>query len=130
LLHLNGIRQFRAVVFVRETVTNDWRNRVSEWLVDAGCLYMLARGEDCSVWDDAVDWANIDAVHSRPIPPERFVMTTWHEEETIEEVFWSATHCAEHPTVALQSNPILDITSADHELDVMKAWASALADDA
>jgi hypothetical protein len=127
---LNGMRPFRAVVLVRETVTNDWRNRVSDWLVAAGCLYVLAWGKDCSVWDDSVDWANIDAFDSKPIPPEHFVMTTWHEDETIEEVFWSATHCAEHPTVALQSDLILDIASANHEVDTIHAWAGALADDA
>ena len=126
---LVGMCPFRAVVLVRETVSDHWRNRVSDWLVASGCLYALAWGADCSAWDDALDWANIDAFDTKPILPECFVMTTWHEDETIEEVFWSAAHCAEHPTVALQSDLILDISSANHEADAMQAWSSALADD-
>jgi len=125
---LVGMRPFRAVVLIREMVSNGWRNRVSDWLVASGCLYALAWGEDCSAWDDAVDWANIDAFDTKPMPPERFVVTTWHEDETIEEVFWFATHCAEHPTVPLQSDLILDISSANREADATQAWASALAD--
>lgn len=126
---LAGMPPFCAVVLVRETVSDDWRNRVSSWLVSAGCLYALAWGEDCSIWDDAVDWANIDAFAFKPIPPERFVMTTWHDDETIEEVFWFARHCAEHPTVALESNLIIDIASVSRKIDTMQAWASAAAAD-
>ena len=52
---LGSLPRFRAVVLAREVVSNDWRNRVSDWLVAAGCLYMLAWGHECSVWDDALD---------------------------------------------------------------------------
>ncbi len=115
-------------MLVREDVSNDWRNRVSAWLVSAGCLYALAWGHECSIWDDAVDWANIDAVDFKPTPPERFVMTTWHEDETIEEVFWFARHCAEHPTIPLESNLILDIAWVSHEADTMQLWANEAMD--
>ncbi len=36
---------------------------------------MLAWGHDCSVRDDAVDWASIGEFDFKPVPPERFVMT-------------------------------------------------------
>jgi hypothetical protein len=126
---LGGFPPFRAVVLVREIVSNDWRNRVSDWLVAAGCLYMLAWGRECSVWDDAVDWANISAFDFKPIPPERFVMTTWHENESMEEVFWFATNCAEHPSIPLDLDVILDIASVAREADTMKAWAAAVSAD-
>ena len=130
LPELDGMPPFRAVVLVREIVSNDWRNRVSDWLVAAGCLYALAWGQDCSIWDDAVDWASIGAFDFKPIPPEHFVMTTWHEDETIEEVFWFAMHCAEHPTVALRSSLILDIASVEREVETLQAWRSAADADA
>ena len=122
---LDGMPPFRAVVLVREIVSNDWRNRVSDWLVAAGCLYMLAWGHDCSGWDDAVDWSSISAFDFKPIPPERFVMTTWHEDESIEEVFWFATHCAEHPTIPLEADLVLDIACIDREAETMATWRSA-----
>ena len=125
LPNLEGLPPFRAIVLVREAVSNDWRNRVSDWLVSSGCLYMLAWGIDCSVWDDAVDWSNIAAFDFKPIPLDRFVMTTWHEAEPAEEVFWFAKNCAEHPTVSLNFNLILDIASAGQETDTVTTWTNA-----
>jgi hypothetical protein len=116
---------FRAIVLVREGVSNEWRNRVSDWLVASGCLYMLAWGIDCSIWDDAVDWANISEFDFKPIPPERFVMTTWHENESIEEVFWFAKNCASHPTVAIDADMILDISTLNRMDETLSDWATA-----
>lgn len=39
---------YKAVVVVEQDVENDWRNAVSDWLVESGCLYMMAWGRDCS----------------------------------------------------------------------------------
>jgi len=61
LPELPGSAPFRVVVLVREAVSNAWRNRVSDLLVKSGCLYMLAWGVECSRWDDAVDWVNVEA---------------------------------------------------------------------
>lgn len=126
---LGDFPPFRAVVLVREIVSSDWRNQVSDWLVAAGCLYMLAWGRECSLWDDAVDWANISAFDFKPIPPERLVMTTRHEDEPMEEVFLFAKNCAEHPTVPLDVDLILDIASVAREADTMNAWTAAVAAD-
>jgi len=114
---------YRAVVLVREGVSNEWRNRVSDWLVKSGCLYMLAWGVDCSIWDDAVDWANMHEFDFESTPLERFVMTTWHEHETIDEFFAFAKNWASHPTVAVDANVILDISSEDREAETLAAWA-------
>jgi hypothetical protein len=116
---------FRAVVLVREAVTNEWRNRVSDWLVTSGCLYMLAWGVDCSIWDDAVDWTSLHEFDFGDIPPERFVMTTWHDDESIEEVFSFARSWATHPTVAVDANVILDISFESRESQTISAWSDA-----
>src|SRR3546814_2317896 len=48
---------YRAVVIIEAPVTAEWRSLVSAWLVKSGCLYMMAWGPDCSLWDDSVDYA-------------------------------------------------------------------------
>ena len=68
----------------------DWQDEVSRWLVDSGCLYMMAWGPRCSSWDDSVDWANIGSFGDEEIPDAAFVMTTWHDDEPLDEVFWFA----------------------------------------
>lgn len=125
LPNLDGIPPFRAVVLVREIVSNDWRNQVSDWLVAAGCLYMLAWGQECSAWDDSVDWANIAQFEFEPIPPERSVTTTWHKDETMEEVFWFARHCARHETIPIDFDLVIDIAPVGREAEVMAAWTGA-----
>src|SRR5205085_10605757 len=38
---------YRAVVVIDATHSDEWQNEVSKWLVDTGCLYMMAWGENC-----------------------------------------------------------------------------------
>lgn len=46
---------FRAVLILEKSVSNEWQQQVSQWLVSSGCLYMMAWGINCSSWDDSVD---------------------------------------------------------------------------
>jgi len=82
-----GLRPFAAIVAIESEVAPEWQWQVSKWLVESGCLYMLAWGRECSSWDDSVDYANLNAFNYSDTPTARFVMTTWHENETLSEVF-------------------------------------------
>lgn len=77
-----------------------------------GCLYFLAWGEDCEEWHDAVDRANINAFENREIPDECFVMTTWHKDEPLEEVFWDLKFCAFHSDVELAQALIVHVSKS------------------
>ena len=76
---------------------------------------MMAWGKDCSSWDSSVDDANLEAFDFNYIPEEKFVMTTWHDNEPLEEVFWFSKHCAFHPEVDLQEFVLVHISSVDKE---------------
>ena len=115
---------FRVVVVVAEKVNEDWREQVSRWLVASGCLYMMAWGDECSRWDDSVDHANLEEFDYGDIPEERFVMTTWHERESLAEVFWFAEHCACHPTIEL-ATVILDIAATPRESELLALYTDA-----
>ena len=122
---LSEFRAFRAVVIVEEDVSADWRAKLSEWLVESGCLYMLAWGDGCSDWDDSVDWVNLDKFDFAEIPDEKFVMTTWHENESLEEIFWFAKHSATHPTENLDSTLLLHISNANRESQLIEQYRGA-----
>ena len=105
---------FAAVLVIEAAVLADWQNLASKWLVDSGCLYMMAWGHKCSSWDTSVDDANLRAFDYGEIPDEAWVVTTWHDEEALEEVFWFASHCANHPTgVEILTTLIIDIGGND-----------------
>jgi len=91
---VSDLRPFKAIVVVEDHPSREWQTRASKWLVDSGCLYMMAWGEDCRSWDDSADWANLEAFDFDDIPDDEFVMTTWHDDETLEEVFQFAKDLA------------------------------------
>lgn len=101
---------FKLILISDVKVDPDWQAEISDWLVAAGCFYMMAWGVDCSLWDDSVDWANIHANDYHDIPVEKFVITTWHEDETLEEVCWYAKFTAWHPVHELKSLVVVHIT--------------------
>ncbi|WP_443094132.1 DUF7684 family protein [Pseudoduganella umbonata] len=51
-----------------------------------------------------------------------FVVTTWHDDEQLPEVFWFARHVVEHPRLALDRVLIVHIAAEPRE----QAWRGAL----
>jgi hypothetical protein len=86
---------------------------------------MMAWGKECSTWDNSVDYANIAEFNYGDIPEENFVMTTWHEDEPLKEVFWFAKHNAFHPVVELPNILILHISSYNKENELLLEYANA-----
>lgn len=109
----------KFIVVIESDVGDQWRNRVSDWMVAAGCLYMMAWGRECSAWDDAVDWANIARCGNGPIPDSEFVVTTWHEDEQLSDVFWFSRTMAKHSCVDLARTVILAISTENRERELL-----------
>lgn len=101
-------KPYKCVVVVEAEVSPSRQMEISRWLVQTGCMYMMAWGVGCSSWDDSVDLANLEPFGFEEIPDEAFVMTTWHESETLEEVFdFSQRHVANiRPILVLQINGV------------------------
>jgi len=104
---------FRAVVILDGEYDQDWQTKVSRWLVDSGCLCLMAWGPNCETWDDSVDHANLDAFDWGEIPDDKFVMTSWHENETLEDVFWFCQFCAENPDFGLGDTLLIHVGERD-----------------
>ena len=117
-----NLEPYKCIVLITEQVKSEWRDIVSKWLIDTGCLYMMAWGQNCSLWDDSVDTANLIAFDWSEIPEDNFVMTTWHKNETLEDVFWFAKFAANHPTVELNNTLLLDIGCSHRETEIKKLY--------
>lgn len=118
-------RQFRAVIVTEQASDEAWRSQIAEWLVDSGCLYLVAWGVDCVASHDSVDWALLTAFDFGEIPDDRFIMTTWHDEEPLSEAFWFAGHCASHPTVALSQTILMHVTRQAEGPALLRAYRDA-----
>jgi hypothetical protein len=113
------------VVVIDEVVTPGWQSLVSAWLVKSGCLYMMAWGKASSTWDDSIDFVNLEEFNYADIPEEKFVITTWHEDKPLRDVFWFSKNVAFHPTVVLINTLILHISSQNREIELLSEYASA-----
>ncbi|MCC6140911.1 MAG: hypothetical protein IT389_09895 [Nitrospira sp.] len=114
---------FRAVVIIEEDVTPEWQASVCTWLVQSGCLYMMAWGKSCSSWDDSVDHANMKEFAFGEIPESKFVMTTWHTDDPLNEVFWFSKNNADHPSVELERSLLVHISSRNKSEELLRAYA-------
>jgi len=104
---------YRLVIVADEDVADEWRNKVAEWIYAVGSRYVIAWGQSCEDWHDNVDWANLEAFEYGDIPDKDFVMTSWHPNERLSEVFWFAGFCAHHPDVKLSDTVILHISDRE-----------------
>jgi len=74
------------LVVADPTITDDERDAVSTEIVRQGCRYAVCTGHQCSRWDDSIDFAFLATSPDFSPPDEKFVMTTWHESEPLDEV--------------------------------------------
>ena len=115
LPEISHLKPFRAIVVIENEVSSDWQYKVSKWLVSSGCFYMMAWGNECSSWDDSVDFANVELSENYEITDENLVMTTWHENTPIEKVFEFAKNPALFMNPELENLLILHIANESKE---------------
>ena len=119
---------FKALVVLDQTTSKEWRARVSNWLIATGCVYMVAWGEECSLWDDSVDVAQMTQWGFKEVPDKEFAMTTWHEDEPLEEAMWFAKFAAVHPVhVDLPVALILHVGPSPREAELRATYARVAA---
>ncbi len=120
---VSNLKPFRAVVISEENIPTDWQAKISDWLISSGCLYMLAWGKDCSSWDDSVDDSNIKKFGFEEIPEEEYVVTTWHDNELINEVFYFAKYNAVHSVVDVENTLLIHISNTNKEQELLNEYA-------
>jgi hypothetical protein len=115
---------FKCIVIVECDVKTEWQKTVSEWLIHSGCRYMMAWGKECSSWDDSLDIANIEKFNYEDIPKEDFVITTWHEDESLQDVLWYSKYSAFHEYHDL-ATIILHISETSMEDEITEKYNAA-----
>jgi hypothetical protein len=124
-----GMSPYKAVLVIEQGTSGEWRGLVCEWLVGSGCRYMMAWGQDCEIWHDSVDGANLARLELGEFPDEDSVITTWHPDESLAEVFWFAENCADHPDVDLSHILIIHISPEAREAELIQGFDKAQAGD-
>ncbi|OWW20462.1 DUF7684 family protein [Noviherbaspirillum denitrificans] len=124
LPELAGLQRFKLILIVESEVSQMWMWEASRWLVLSGCRYMLAWGKECGAWQEAVDEANLERFDYGEIPEEDVVMTTSHEDDDLEEVFWFAKNRAKHPAQDLAETLMVHIGETDKRTEFEDLYKS------
>lgn len=82
----NGDEYVVLLVVNATNITDEEQVRLSDSIVATGCRYAVCTGHECTTWDDSIDYSSILSDPNYDPPDEKFVMTTWHEDESIEDV--------------------------------------------
>jgi hypothetical protein len=69
-----------------ESITADEQSGLSDEFVKRGCRYAVCAGSDCSSWSDSIDMGYLATDPGHGPLDERFVMTSWHDDEPLEAV--------------------------------------------
>lgn len=121
---LEGLRQFKTILVADVEVQETTMWDVSRWLIESGCLYALTWGIDCEAWHEALDDAYLEAINYEDVPAAQALISTWHEDEDLEEVFWFAKHRAAHPA-DLQETLILHIADTQRREELEAQYRDA-----
>jgi hypothetical protein len=122
---LSGLGAFKALLVIEGDVHQPWQWDASRWLVESGCRYMMAWGSECATWAEAVDDASLEAANYEDVPEEQTLITTFHEDEELEEVFWFAKNRAHHPAHDLSTTLILHIADTPRRDELERAFKEA-----
>lgn len=86
---------------------------------------MMAWGTDCSQWDDSVDMAILEEFDFGEIPDDRFVMTTWHDKESMNHFFWFAGQVHQFSTSPLDRTILIHVSEHPREAELLAAFNAA-----
>ncbi len=116
---------FRALIVSEVEVTQEWRDRIAKWLLESGCLYVIAWGVECENWHDTVDWTNLEEFDFGDIPDSKFVMTTWHTNDPLFEAMWFAGQCAFHADVELTETVIVHVAAEPRQAELLENYTTS-----
>jgi hypothetical protein len=115
---------FLAVLVVDAACEEYWRWEACRWLAASACRYLLAWGEDCAQWAESAEDAHLEAVPD-DVPADQVLLTTSHEEEDLEEVFWFVRHRARHPALQLAQAVIIHVAECGRKEALEALYAQA-----
>ena len=108
--------EFAALIVVYDSqVSHDNRSAITDALIKQGCRYGVCLGYDCSGWDDSLDWSYIFSDPDFSPPNDRFVMSTWHEDEPLEDTIFHFLKCTKFDAFSPRNFVVAIIGEGPHE---------------
>jgi hypothetical protein len=94
------------------------RARLCQQIVSSSCQYVICAGVDCSIWDETLDWAFTDMQTEDGDNQDQTLLTTWHEDEPLLDVFRFAFESDAVVPVASARYVVLSLAEQDNAMIV------------
>ena len=88
-------------------------------LIAQGCVYSCSWGPDCSRVHDCFDTADLERVNW--LADDSIVMSTWHEDESLDEALWFAVFAAYNDDA--ETDAVLAISQAEWATQIEERFA-------
>lgn len=115
LPELAALDNFKAVLVVESALPDTARWDISRWLVESGCKYALAWGQEAEAWRESLDDAHLEATNYEDVDDADLLISTAHDDEDLSEVFWFARHRATHPAHPLRDTLIVHLADVPRQ---------------
>lgn len=73
-------------MFASIQTDQEYKAQIAEQIIGSGCGYVVCGGVESMAWHDAMDESSIAAEISGELKEEETAVTTWHEDESIDDV--------------------------------------------
>ncbi len=110
---VSQVAPFKTVIAVEQAVSKERQAEISTWLVNMGCRYVMACGENCDSWTKSIRQANLMVFDLGSMGAEDFVMATAHRYESLRAVFWYAKNVAKHPEIEFKECVVLHLANGE-----------------
>jgi len=105
----------------QENVSDAEMMAVANWLLSSGCRYAVCAGIKCSEWHDAIDAADV----IRDPAGQNVVMTSWHENESIQDIVWFWLNATNFDDVVFENYLALFIGDSKANSEIQSAISSS-----
>lgn len=122
---LSRLAPFKAVIALENPVGTDRQHDICDWLVNAGCKYVMICGEHCDGWQQKLREINLKQIDLENLKPEEFVMITTHEGEGLRSVFWHAKKHAHHTHVKITNMVTVHIGNQNRSTNYLAIFQKA-----
>lgn len=114
------VSPFRAIIVSEESISEEQRKLVSDWLVSSGCVMMMVWGEDSSSWEHQVLQSKWEAIESGLVAENFHIMILCFPDEPLSDMFLISGSGVDMASNVL----ILHISSTDKKDELLAEYYS------
>ena len=127
---ISHLAPFKAMLILEAPCPEEWQNKVCRWIIEMGGLNVDTWGIECNDWSDALLRA-MHEVFIDEVPDEHFIMTSWHDDESLKSAFFYLGACAylSYTDVELENTLLLHIGGENKEQEILEEYHNRGHDD-